>query len=616
MSPSYSARDGEVRSNVIAIVIFTAVSFNFITCQQPAPTKFSPAVAPAANAVTDWQEYCESEEFKPSCGPDHVIMMTEALYGRMKIGRCVKIDYGYVGCYADVLEHLDGVCSGRHSCSIRIPDASLDVSNTCPKEFKTYLNASYTCIEVEKLACQSCAWSNVARLTARRAYLSSAVTMTDSNGCGSIKCPWSIEVKTGQKINITLFDFSETKTTADSTPKKQQSCTRYGVIREKTASQDAIICSGQGRESRIYTSLSNSVEIQVVSPEVFTKTGHFLIYYEVLGCPDYNKPDNMWIRREDNKIRVGCLSSSEEWQLICKDHIWEGQIGTCPQDHKTENPASPGPQTNPVTLGIGLLTAIVLGIALVVGVLILTVGIVCLKRQQHGQRWRPPQYYYPTGGQYYYDYPEPLPPDVLEMHQRHKAFCSAAAAAAAAAADNRRIYLPVAGGPPITLGNSLRQNIYLRHMDSRPLPSIPSLTEESTSDDDVIRTQAIVHRANSTSVRGGETPYNRSLCSNPRSVSSQGSRNGDPQYFVLDADDPRRLAGGTAAAEEAGAAAAASPSSASASPRKKAADGHSSKDASVNSSCHEIPLRPSRDGLNAQNQNVANECNSGNCSWP
>jgi len=42
----------------------------------------------------------------------------------MRLGRCVLRDYGYVGCFADVVAHMDVICSGRRTCSIRIPDAS------------------------------------------------------------------------------------------------------------------------------------------------------------------------------------------------------------------------------------------------------------------------------------------------------------------------------------------------------------------------------------------------------------------------------------------------------------------------------------------------------------
>ena len=72
--------------------------------------------------------------------------MRHAQYGRMGMGRCVILNYGFVGCKADVLPHMDAVCSGRPACQVRIPDASLDRANPCPKDLKTYLEASYECV--------------------------------------------------------------------------------------------------------------------------------------------------------------------------------------------------------------------------------------------------------------------------------------------------------------------------------------------------------------------------------------------------------------------------------------------------------------------------------------
>ena len=42
---------------------------------------------------------------------------------------------------------MDALCSGRRSCSLRIPDQALDITKPCPKEFKTYLEAKYTCVK-------------------------------------------------------------------------------------------------------------------------------------------------------------------------------------------------------------------------------------------------------------------------------------------------------------------------------------------------------------------------------------------------------------------------------------------------------------------------------------
>jgi len=100
----------------------------------------------------DPREICDAETFQPVCADGEVVIMTEARYGRMAIGRCVRTDYGYVGCWVNVLGYMDSACSGRRSCELRIPDQGLKnaiaaSSNRCPREFKTYLNASYDCYE-------------------------------------------------------------------------------------------------------------------------------------------------------------------------------------------------------------------------------------------------------------------------------------------------------------------------------------------------------------------------------------------------------------------------------------------------------------------------------------
>jgi len=103
-------------------------------------------------SVVDPREICDAETFHPACAEGEVVVMTDARYGRMSIGRCVRTDYGYVGCWVDVLGYMDSACSGRRSCELRIPDQGLKNAiaasdNRCPREFKTYLNASYDCFE-------------------------------------------------------------------------------------------------------------------------------------------------------------------------------------------------------------------------------------------------------------------------------------------------------------------------------------------------------------------------------------------------------------------------------------------------------------------------------------
>ncbi len=48
------------------------------------------------------REYCNWEIFKANCTHGHVIMMTEAKYGRMKFGRCIRKTYDDSGKPVDV----------------------------------------------------------------------------------------------------------------------------------------------------------------------------------------------------------------------------------------------------------------------------------------------------------------------------------------------------------------------------------------------------------------------------------------------------------------------------------------------------------------------------------
>lgn len=76
-----------------------------------------------------------------------MIVIRSARYGRMKIGRCVSADLGYVGCSADVLDLVDALCSGRRSCAVPVPHQALAARSACMHELKLYLEVSYSCLK-------------------------------------------------------------------------------------------------------------------------------------------------------------------------------------------------------------------------------------------------------------------------------------------------------------------------------------------------------------------------------------------------------------------------------------------------------------------------------------
>lgn len=51
-------------------------------------------------------------------------------------------------------------------------------------------------------------------------------------------------------------------------------------IKEASSHRSFPVCGGNGRQQFVYSSVTNVIEIHVVSPEVFSQKGQFLIYYE------------------------------------------------------------------------------------------------------------------------------------------------------------------------------------------------------------------------------------------------------------------------------------------------------------------------------------------------
>ena len=47
------------------------------------------------------------EMFDAHCGEGSVVLMNQAIFGRMNLGRCLRENYGSLGCAADVLYKFD-----------------------------------------------------------------------------------------------------------------------------------------------------------------------------------------------------------------------------------------------------------------------------------------------------------------------------------------------------------------------------------------------------------------------------------------------------------------------------------------------------------------------------
>jgi hypothetical protein len=96
------------------------------------------------------REYCQWEQLVAECARGEVVLIQHAEYGILKNSRCVKRDYGFVGCSHDVRHLADTVCSGRQRCTLHVPNRAFDeamVSSSCPEDLKSHLRANYTCLK-------------------------------------------------------------------------------------------------------------------------------------------------------------------------------------------------------------------------------------------------------------------------------------------------------------------------------------------------------------------------------------------------------------------------------------------------------------------------------------
>lgn len=115
--------------------------------------------------VVDAREYClrrTSESFQAACLKGEILVIRRALYGRMKVGKCLKgegvmparnlADPSFIGCYLDVTHILNRRCFGLRSCEIHGTDSDLVLEGPCYSYLRLYLEVDYEC-KTGKYAC-------------------------------------------------------------------------------------------------------------------------------------------------------------------------------------------------------------------------------------------------------------------------------------------------------------------------------------------------------------------------------------------------------------------------------------------------------------------------------
>jgi len=112
-------------------------------------------------------------------------------------------------------------------------------------------------------------------------FISSSSDVNSVASCGSKSHPWHLEAAAGQRINISLLDF----TAAVSASRDRLTCRQYGYVLEKLNKRNVSVCAGGGaqlRQTHVFLSQSNNLHI-VLTP---SSEQSFLIKVE--GTSIYN----------------------------------------------------------------------------------------------------------------------------------------------------------------------------------------------------------------------------------------------------------------------------------------------------------------------------------------
>ena len=147
-------------------------------------------------------------------------------------------------------------------------------------------------------SCSRCDGDGSAHLSSEHGLLASVIAaeMQDDNGCGTARCPWTIEVAPGRVINLTLLDYGplDGDTAASrpglppslAYPSSESQCTgrRYAVVKERANPRETLVCGGGGGNGldvrHVYTSISNQLEISVTGRDVLDWRAQFIIQYQ------------------------------------------------------------------------------------------------------------------------------------------------------------------------------------------------------------------------------------------------------------------------------------------------------------------------------------------------
>ncbi len=110
-----------------------------------------------------------------------------------------------------------------------------------------------------------------------------ASVVTDDSGCGGTQSPWILNAQPGQRINLTLIDFSTLSPGNGSVSpryKDNQFCRVLFTVKDEATSRSVNVCGGDSRKKHGHLSLGHQVEIRILGGQNQENQVYFLIQFD------------------------------------------------------------------------------------------------------------------------------------------------------------------------------------------------------------------------------------------------------------------------------------------------------------------------------------------------
>ncbi|ELU05619.1 hypothetical protein CAPTEDRAFT_217463 [Capitella teleta] len=305
-------------------------------------------------------EFCDYEDFTARCGSGETLLVLEASYGHMEIGKCITEDIGYLGCQSDVTVLLRTICNGEQFCELATTDRRLRETSPCRPGIVVYVKASYACLK----AIPSHELCNGLQSKPSMQYISSE--QLSSPGCLSSQNPFRISGQKGQNISFSVIRLSDDEISSVGL-----------IINEET--QEHLPISIQHQNNQLGSLKANSV---LIAMDQIPPNTAFVLAYQAVGCADIDAPRDAVVTRTDTDAKVSCIHSNQSWNLKCRGVHWLGIIGNCTivaNAPITARPKVIPPVVDDDIIEKDVIYVIVICITIFLSVLVITTGYVCLR---------------------------------------------------------------------------------------------------------------------------------------------------------------------------------------------------------------------------------------------